>query len=114
MYRCVVAVWLYPASAVSARTLTPLSASVAPVLLREIVHREMDALELPPRHRQVARLLGAHGETHGVEFLPELLATDIFPNGRASFEDDAFNGHLLQPAVDRVFFHLEIWDAVAE
>jgi len=36
MYRCVVAIWLCPASAISTRTLTPLSANVvSPLRLPE-------------------------------------------------------------------------------
>ena len=37
-----------------------------PVLLRQEIHGEMDALELAAGHRQIARLLGAAGEHDGI------------------------------------------------
>jgi hypothetical protein len=37
------------------------------VLLRQELHREVHAVELAARHRQVAALLGAAGQQHGVE-----------------------------------------------
>ena len=40
------------------------------ILLDQIVHREMDAVELAARHRQVARLLGAAGEDEDVDNRP--------------------------------------------
>ena len=41
-------------------------AADAAVLLRQEIHREMDAVELAARNRQVARLFGAAGERHRV------------------------------------------------
>ena len=43
-------------------TLPSGSSAHAPVLLRQELHGEMDAVELAARDRQVARLLGAAGE----------------------------------------------------
>ena len=44
-----------------------LVAGVDLVLLRQELHREVDAVEIAARHRQVARALGAAGEHDGVE-----------------------------------------------
>ena len=45
-------------------------AGVALVLLRQEIHREMDAGELAAGHLQIARLFGAAGQRHRVEFAP--------------------------------------------
>ena len=37
------------------------------ILLREVVHREVHALELAARNIQIARLAGAAGEQHRIE-----------------------------------------------
>jgi hypothetical protein len=49
----------------------------APVLLRQEIHGEVNALELAAGHRQVARLFGAAGEHHGVIVLEQLVGRDI-------------------------------------
>ncbi len=59
--------------AIGAQLALELAAGVHLVLLRQELHREMDAVEVAARHRQVARLLGATGQQHGVEVLLELL-----------------------------------------
>ena len=38
--------------------------SPAPILLRQKIHREMDALQLAPRDSKIARLLGARRDQH--------------------------------------------------
>ncbi len=47
------------------------SPGIALVLLREILHRRMNALEFPSGDRQFARLLGAHGQADGVVLAPQ-------------------------------------------
>ena len=42
-------------------------ASVALVLLDEVVHGRVDAFQVASRHRELARLLGAERQTHRVE-----------------------------------------------
>jgi hypothetical protein len=39
------------------------------VLLRQELHRKVDAVQITARHRQVARLLGAACQQHGVKVL---------------------------------------------
>jgi hypothetical protein len=95
-----------------------LSPAFTLVLLRQELHREMDAVEVAAGHRQVARLLGAAGQQHGVEVLLQLLGRDGFlgPVGdlgalgqsfaadhHAGAEGDALGLHLLDAAVDVVF-----------
>src|SRR5512145_977581 len=97
------------------------------VLQRQKLHCEMDAVELAARDRQVARLLGAAGEHHGVELGEQLLRRDV----AVGVVDDAFAGtlgtdecarpelhalraHLLQAPVDDGLLQLEVRDAVAQ
>src|SRR5207344_322401 len=56
-------------------------AGVSFVLLRQIVHREMHALEFTPWNRQFTCLLRAHGEANGIELLPQLFACEVLPDG---------------------------------
>ena len=48
-------------------------ALVAPVLLRQELHREMNALQLAAGDVQIARLLGAAREQDGVEVAPQVV-----------------------------------------
>ncbi len=108
-----------------------LVAGVDLVLLRQKLHGEVHAVELAPRHRQVARQLGAAGDDDGVEFSPQLFRRDArlaviadnggqrvlagaFANEHAGAKLDALGLHLLDAAVDVRFFHLEVGNAVAQ
>ena len=80
----------------------------------EVVHREVHALELAARDRQVTRDGGAGGDHHGVVPAAQLLPGHVGTDGDAGPEAGAFGLHLLQPAVHVLFFHLEIGDAVTQ
>ena len=86
----------------------------AAVLLRQEVHGEMDAVELAARHGEIAGMLGAAGEQHGVIVALELLDGEIAADMDVAMEGDAFGLHLLDAALDDIFLHLEVGDAVAE
>ena len=86
----------------------------AAVLLRQEVHGEMDAVEIAAGHGEIARLLGAAGEQHGVIVALELLDGEIAADVDVAMEGDAFGLHLLDAALDDVFLHLEVGDAVAQ
>ena len=60
----------------------------------------MDALELAAGHRQVARLLGAAGQHHGIVVGEQLVGRDIDADMGAVMEDDAFGLHLRDAALD--------------
>ena len=68
------------------------------ILLRQIFHRQVDALEFTSGNRQLTGLLRAHGETDGIELLPQLFARDVFANRHTGLELDALGLHLLQAA----------------
>ena len=97
------------------------------VLQRQELHREVHAVEIAPGYRQVARLFGSAREHHRLELRHQLLRCNGFggPIGDAfsptpladedaGAERHAFRFHLIDPAVDQPFFHLEIGDAVAQ
>ena len=69
-------------------------AGVALVLLRQEIHREMDAGEVAPRHFEIARRLGAAGHRHRVEFSRAGVDADIDPDLDAGAELDPLGLHL--------------------
>ena len=96
-----------------------------PVLQRQEIHGEMDAVKIASRHGQVARLLCAPRQDHGVEFIGyrrriEHLCGGVSGThgGRADKligpEFNALGMHLGDAAVDEAFLHLEIRDPVAK
>src|SRR5262249_17299625 len=89
-------------------------AAHAPVLLRQIIHGEMDAAELAPRNRQVAPLFGAAGEHHRVIVVDEFCRRPIGTDMGSVWEDPAFRLHLRDTARDDVLLHLEVGNAVRE
>ena len=86
-------------------------ALVAMVLLRQEFHREMDALQLAPGDRKIARLLRAHRQDHGLILALEIVQRS---NVRVGDELDAFGRHLLHAPVDPLLLHFEVGDAVAQ
>ena len=73
----------------------------AAVLLRQVVHREMDAVELAARDRQVARGFRAAGQHHRVEALGDALDRHADADMRAVMEHDALGFHLRHALVRR-------------
>ncbi len=86
----------------------------APVLLRQEIHREMDAVELAAGDRQIARLLGAAGQRHRVVFGEQLVGRQVDADMDAVMEGDALGLHLLHADVDDALLHLEVGNAVAQ
>ena len=89
-------------------------AADAPVLLRQKLHRKMDAVEFAARNRQVARLLRAAGEHDGIVLVEQLSRRDIDADIGAVMKYHALGLHLHDAAVDVVFLHLEVGNAVAQ
>src|SRR5437016_3496572 len=58
------------------------------VLLSEIVHREMDTLELTPWYRQIARMFGAHRKQNRVEIPRQVLAGHLRADFKVHLEFD--------------------------
>ena len=86
----------------------------APVLLRQEVHREVNAGKIAAGRRQVARRLGAAGERDCVVAVEDRLRADRIADVSVIVEDDAFGLHLLDAAVDVALLQLEVRDAIAQ
>src|SRR5581483_10573563 len=84
------------------------------VLLGQELHREVNALELAARHRQVTRDGGADAQQDGVELLAQNVDSEVAADVDAGPEDHAFVLHLLHPALDDVLLDLEVRDAQAQ
>src|SRR5690606_16243571 len=97
------------------------------VLLGQELHREVHAVELAPRHGQVAGLLRPAGQHHRVEVLAQLLGRDplagpvvhgaevvVGRDQHTGTELDALGAHLLHAAIDVRLLELEVRDPVAQ
>ena len=89
-------------------------AFVAAVLLGQELHGEVNAFELAAGNRQIARLLGAAAEQDGVVVFGERFDGHIDADMRVGQERDALGAHLVDAAVDHMFFELEVGNAVAQ
>src|SRR5271166_5153138 len=89
-------------------------AAHAPVLLRQELHGEMDAVKLASRDGKVARLLGAAREHERVVALEQARRRHACAHIRAVVEDHAFRLHLCNAGVDVMLLHLEVGNAVAQ
>ena len=89
-------------------------AAHAPVLLRQELHGEMDAVEFAAGNRQVARLLGAAGEHDRIIVVDELFDRHVDADMGAVVKRHAFRFHLRDAAVDVLLLHLEVGNAVTQ
>src|SRR6266545_4635697 len=86
----------------------------AMILERQVVHGEMDAVEIPARDGQVARPLGAPGEDDGVELLAEPLHGQALAHVDAGLEADPRRLHEPEAPLEEALLHLEFGNAVAQ
>src|SRR6185503_16712501 len=97
------------------------------VLQREEFHREVHAVQLAPRDRQVAGLLGSARQYNSIKFLLEVIRRHALPriaddrlarrlvaDEDAGAELDALGAQLLQTPVDHRLLELEVRNAVAQ
>src|SRR5262245_50763499 len=84
------------------------------VLLRQELHREVDALQVAARDGQVARTGGAGREHDRIEVAPQVVAGHVDADVHTRPEGDALGRHLLHATVDQPLLHLEVGDAVAQ
>ncbi len=85
-----------------------------PVGVGQVLHRLVDAGELPPRDRQIAPPGGPAGEDDGVELAPQPVGVDVAADLDAGAELGALGPHLVEPAIEVALLHLELGDAVAQ
>ena len=84
-----------------------------PVRLGQELHRLVDAVQLPPGHRQIAADGRPDGQHDRVVALLQLPAGDLDPDLDAAPEVGALVLHLPDPAVQHRLLHLELGNAVA-
>src|SRR5688572_8237218 len=86
----------------------------APVLQGEVIHRVVDASEVAPRYRQIARLTRAAGEQHRIVVVTQTTRGHVHADVDAGTEHHAFDLHHREAAIEMALLHLELGDAVAE
>src|SRR5882724_1341315 len=89
-------------------------ALAAPVLLRKEFHGKVDSLQIPPRHLQIAWLLGAACEHDGIEVTLQVFDRCSVAHVCIGDEAHAFRFHLRKTPVNDVLFQLELRNAVAQ
>ena len=85
-----------------------------PILLRQILDREVHAGELAAGNLKVARPRRPAAEHDRVELAAQAGHRQIDADLDAGPELDAFRRHQRQPAIDEALFELELGDAVAQ
>ena len=83
------------------------------VLLNQIGHGRMHPDQIRARDAGIARIFRARGNQDGIEFLQEILRLLVLAHVYVAVENHALGCHLLDAAVDVVFFHLEVRNAIA-
>ncbi len=86
----------------------------ATVLQREVLHREMDASQLPPRHLQVACSSRATSEDDRVVSGAELVMRDVDADVRVGLEDDPFLLHQIEPSIEPALLQFELGDSIPQ
>ncbi len=113
--------------AIRAQLALELVAGIDLVLLGQELHGEMDPVQITTGHGQIARLLGATGQQHGVKVFLQLgggntllgPVGDLGPLGQLADQHACANRHtfldqLVHPAVNVGLLHLEVGDAIAQ
>jgi hypothetical protein len=81
---------------------------------RQVFHRLVDAGELAPGYRQVASGRRAAGQYDRVVTRAQLVDSEIHTHVHTRTELGALGAHLLEPAIEESFLHLEFRDAIPE
>ena len=86
----------------------------ATILLRQIVHREVNARERAARNVQLTSLHRATGQQHGIECGPERVDLDIDANIHARLEHHPFVHELRDARVEDRLVHLEVRNTIPQ
>ncbi len=89
-------------------------AFAAAVLQGQIIHCEVDSLQLASGHQQVARLTRAAGKQDRVEIGAQPAGRDIDAHVDAWTEHDPFGLHQREAPIEDALLHLEFRDSVAQ
>src|SRR5690242_1398490 len=66
------------------------------VLLNQVIHRKMDAFQLPARNIQIAGLLSANREENGIILALQIFGRDVYTDVNSGSKLHPFGNHLLQ------------------
>ena len=89
-------------------------AFTALILQREVLHGEVDAIELAARHGQIAGARGSAGEDERVELTPKIVDGDVDADVAAGAERHAFRHHQIEAPIEEFLFELELRNSVPE
>ena len=89
-------------------------AFAAPVLLRQVIHREVDAGQLTSRDGQIAWNGRPAAQNDRVELAAELVGGNALADVRVRPELDTFRLQDREPAIEDALLHLEFRDPVAK
>ena len=84
------------------------------VRLRQIVHREMNAVQSSAGNIQIAGGFSPARQQNGIELALQIFYRNRMSNMSVGYKLHSFGFHLLQAPVHDVLFHLEFRDAVAK
>ena len=90
------------------------AAGDAPVLLRQVLHRQVNAVELAAGYGQLAGRARADGEAYGVEVAAKIGRREVVAHVDARLEADALSGHDVHAALHHLLLQLEVRDAEAQ
>src|SRR5262249_25591718 len=86
----------------------------SPILLREIVHSEMNAVQLASWHLEGTGLSCATGQDQGIKVGTQLFHRHVESHVGVGLEDNSFFRHQVQPTANNRLFELEIGNTVGE
>src|SRR5260370_19942715 len=78
------------------------------------LHSEMNAVQLAPLDRQIARLGCAAGENHGIEILKQLLRGIVLSHLAVCNATDPLGGHDIDPPLYESLVELHVGYAIHE
>src|SRR4029077_4120048 len=77
------------------------------VLLRQKFHREMDALQFATGNSKISRLFGTTGENDRIVITTQIFGRNVFPDFGVGYKLHALGRHLIETAINDVFFEFE-------
>src|SRR5262245_46295941 len=89
-------------------------AFVALVLQGQVVHREVDALEVAPRNLEIPGGRRAARQHQRMKFPAKIVHRDIDADVTTRPEHDAFIPHDVDATVEKPLLHLELGNAISE
>ena len=84
------------------------------ILLRQVIHGEMDAAQRSAGDIELAGRLRADGQTDRIEVATELVDAELFADIHTGPEHDSFGRQLREASIEHVLLELEIRNAIPQ